>query len=93
MHTRSQASKIDATREKDLRAKVPKGQEKATNRGKQRTGAHDILVQRDTSTGLRLKENLGGDGHCGMYFAVDQLRQKGFNATLQSLRTDLRQAF
>ena len=89
MHTRSHASKIDATREKDRRAKVPKGKEKETNRGKQPTGAHDILVQRATSIGRHLKENLGGDGHCGIYSAVNQLQQQGFNATLQSLRTDV----
>ena len=72
MHTRSHASKIDATREKDRRAKVPKGKEKETNRGKQ-TGEHDILVERATSIGGRHKKNLGGDGHCGIYSAVDQL--------------------
>jgi len=47
--------------------------ENVTNRGKQPTGAHDILVQRVTSISRRLKENLGGDGHCGIYSAVDQL--------------------
>ena len=34
-------------------------------------------------------ENSGGDGHCGIYSAVDQLRQQGFNASLQSLRTNV----
>jgi len=32
MRTRSHASEIDAACEKDPRAKVPKGKEKATNR-------------------------------------------------------------
>jgi len=73
MRTRSHASEIDAACEKDLRAKVPKGKEKATNRGKQITGAHDILVQQVTSIGRRLTENLGGDGHCGIYSVVDEL--------------------
>ena len=68
---------------------MPKGKEKATNSGKQPTGAHDILVQRVTSVGRRLTENLGEDGHCGIYSTVDQLRQQGFNASLQSLRTDV----
>jgi len=67
----SQAFKIDATREKDPRAKVPKGKEKKTNRRKQPLGAHDILVQRATSIVCRLKQNLGGDGHCGIYSAVN----------------------
>jgi len=89
MRTRSHASEIDAACEKDPRAKVPKGKEKATNSGKQPTGAHDILVQRVTSVGRRLTENLGEDGHCGIYSTVDQLRQQGFNASLQSLRTDV----
>jgi len=89
MRTRSHASAIDAACEKDPRAKVPKGKEKVTNRGKQPTGSHDILVQRVTSIGRRLQENLGGDGHCGIYSAVDQLQQQGFNASLQSLRTDV----
>jgi len=89
MFTRSHASEIDAAREKDPRAKVLKGKEKATNRGKKPTGAHNILIQWATSIGRRLKDNLGGDGHCGIYSAVDQLRQQGFNATLQSLRTDV----
>ena len=84
MRTRAHASEIDAACEKDPRAKVPKGKEKVTNRGKQPTGAHDILVQRVTSIGRRLKENLGGDGHCGIYSAVDQLPQQGFNVSLQS---------
>jgi len=57
--------------------------------GKQPTGAHDFLVQRATSKGRRLKDHLVGDGHCEIYSAVDQLRQQGFNATLQSLRTDI----
>jgi len=35
MRTRSHASEMDAAREKDPRAKVPKGNEKETNRGKQ----------------------------------------------------------
>jgi len=82
MRTRSHASVIDATREKDPRAKVPKGKEKVTNRGKQPTGAHDILVQRATSISRRL-------GHCGIYSAVDQLRHQGFNASLPSLHTDV----
>jgi len=34
-------------------------------------------------------ENSGGDGHCGIYSAVDQLRQQGFNASSPSLRTDV----
>jgi len=89
MRTRSHASEIDAACEKNLRAKVPKGKEKATNRGKQPTGAHGILVQWVTSIGRRLKENLGGDGHCGIYSAVDQLRHQGLNASLQPLRTDV----
>ena len=89
MRTRAHASAIDAACEKDPRAKVPKGKEKVTNRGKQPTGAHDILVQRVTSIGRRLKQNSGGDGHCGMYSAVDQLQQQGFNVSLQSLRTDI----
>jgi len=71
MLTRSQASKIYATREKDPRAKVPKGKEQETNRGKQLTSVHDILVQRATSIGCCRKENSGGDGHCGIYSAVD----------------------
>ena len=66
MRTRSHASKIDAACEKDPRAKVPKGKEMATNRGKQPTGVHSILVQRVTSIGRCLKEILGGDGHCGI---------------------------
>jgi len=89
MQTRSHASEIDAACEKDQRAKVPKGKENVTNRGKQPTGAHDILVQRVTSIGCRLKENIGGDGHCGIYSAIDQLQQQGFNTSLQSLRTDV----
>jgi len=89
MRTRAHASEIDAECEKDPRAKVPKGKEKVTNRGKRPTGAHDILVQRVTSIGRRLKENLGGDGHCGIYSDVDQLQQQGFNVSLQSLRTDV----
>jgi len=89
MRTCSHASEIDAACEKDPRAKVPKGKEKATNRGKQPTGAHGILVQWVTSIGRRLKENLVGDGHCGIYSAVDQLRQQGLNASLQPLRTDV----
>ena len=36
-----------------------------------------------------LKENLRGDGHCGIYSAVDQLQQQGCNTSLQSLRTDV----
>jgi len=56
MRTRSQASEINAACEKDPRAKVPTGKEKATNRGKQPTGAHDILVQRVTSIGRGLKK-------------------------------------
>jgi hypothetical protein len=35
---------------------VPKGKEKENNRGKQPAGEHDILVQRATSIGRRLKE-------------------------------------
>jgi len=66
---------------------VPKGKEKENNRGKQPAGEHDILVQRATSIGRRLKE-FGADGHCGIYSAADQLQQQGFNATLPSLRTD-----
>ena len=89
MLTRSQASKIGTTREKDPRAKVPEGKEKETKRGKQFKGALEILVQRATSIGRPLKEKLGADGHCGIYSAVDQLRQQGFNATLQSLRTEV----
>jgi len=68
---------------------VPKGKEKETNREKQPTCAHDIFVQRANSIGRRLTENLGGNGHCGIYSAVDELRQQGLNATLQSLRTDV----
>jgi len=73
MRTRSHASELDATCEKDPSANVPKGKEKATNRGKQPTGAHEILVQRVTSICRRLKENLGRDGHCGICSDVDQL--------------------
>ena len=89
MLTRSQASKIGTTREKDPRAKVPEGKEKETKRGKQFKGALEILVQRATSIGRPLKEKLGADGHCGIYSAVDQLQQQGFNASLQSLCTDV----
>ena len=35
MRTRSHASEMDATREKDPRAKVPKGKETENNRGKE----------------------------------------------------------
>jgi len=89
MRTRFHTSEIDTACEKDPRAKMRKGKDKGTNRGKQPTGAHDILVQRVTSIGHRLKENLGGDGHCGIYSAVDQLQQQGFNSSLQSLCTDV----
>ena len=80
MRTCSYASEIDAAREKNPRARVPKGKEKENNRGKQPAGEHHILVQRATSIGRRLKE-LGGNGHCGIYSAADQLWQQGFNAT------------
>jgi len=87
LRTGSHASEIDAARKKNPRARVPKGKEKENNRGKQPAGEHDILVQRATSIGRRLKE-FGADGHCGIYSAADQLQQQGFNATLPSLRTD-----
>ena len=67
---------------------MPKGKQKETNRGKQPAGEHHILVQRATSIGRRLKE-LGGNGHCGIYSAADQLQQQGLNATLQFLHTDV----
>jgi len=50
------------------------------------------ICKRSTPNGVQalfFKENLGGDGHSGIYSAIDQLRQQGFNATLQSLRTDV----
>ena len=88
MRTCSYASEIDDAREKDPRAKVPKGKEKEINRWKQLAGEHNILVQQATSIGCHFKE-LGGDGHCGIHSVADQLRHQGFNATLQFLRTDV----
>jgi len=57
-------------------------------RGKEPAREFDILIQLVTSIGRRIKET-GGGGHCEIYSAADQLWQQGFNATLQSLRTDL----
>jgi len=56
MRTRSHASEIDAACEKDPKAKVPKGKEKVTNRGKQPTRAHDILVSGSPLSAAALKK-------------------------------------